>query len=83
MVGRMMYPRSIITVTPHIVEGQYLQKRMEIGIYLKRQAQARTRSHFQQSLPLKRTVIQTITQNHLVLEMINIPDGEYSLSASR
>ena len=74
-----MDPRSIIIVT-HIAQGQYPQKRMEIGIYLKRQAQDLTRSNFQQTLPLKRTVIQTITQSHLVVEMIKIPGGESSLS---
>ena len=70
-----MYQKSIIIVI-HTVEGQYPQKRMEIGIYLKRQAQDQTRSNFQQTLPLKRTVIQPITQRRLVVEMIKIQDGE-------
>ena len=77
-----MDPRSIIIVT-HIVQGQYLQKKMAIGIYLKRQAQDLTRNRFQQTLPLKRTIIQTITQSHLVVEMIKIPGGEYCLSTFR
>merc|ERR1712020_516307 len=44
--------------------------------FLKRQVQAPIRSNFQQTLPLKRIVTQTITQRHLVVEMTKIPGGE-------
>ena len=69
--------RNIITTIYTIIEHKQLQKRMGIGMFLRKPAQARFQNNIQKMLPPKGTLILIENlQNYRVQEMIKIQDDE-------
>ena len=69
--------RNIITTIYTIIEHKQLQKRMGIGMFLRKPAQARFQNNIQKMLPRKGTLILIENlQNYRVQEMIKIQDDE-------
>ena len=69
--------RNIIITIYIVIEHKQLQKKMGIGMFLRKPAQARFQNNIQKMLPPKGplTLIENL-QNYRVQEMIKIQDDE-------